>query len=190
MPRTTLHSATSRVAVALALVVGIGATLDSAAGGSTSRSIACNPHGSWATTNAEANRYFRAVNPTRATFTVQRGTLSATFDGGTLSFGGLSLTVVGQLGSTKIKEVIDMLTEAPYHMRGSTLVMGRGTYSVHYISVVITTRAGSKRIHLPDQHAAARANAVAISCTSSVLRWRVAAGPTSGVSLTFHRDRG
>jgi hypothetical protein len=196
MPQTSLQPGTTTFARrawpgALALLVVLVVTLAPAAGGTSRKSLTCNPRGSWATTNAEANRYFRAVNPTRATFTVQRGTLSATFDHGQLTFGGLSLTIVGKLGTTtKIKEVIDMLTEAPYHMSGNRLVLGRGTYNVHYISVVITTRSGSKRIHLPDQHSVARANSVTISCTSSVLNWRVTTGPTSGVSLTFHRDRG
>jgi hypothetical protein len=177
--------------LALAALALSACAVISVATPAAARSQTCNPHGSWATTNAEATRYFRAVNPTRATFTVQRGTLSATFDRGRLTFGGYSLTIVGKLGATtKIKEVIDMVTEAPYHMSGSTLVVGRGTYDVHYISVVVTTASGSKRVPLPDQHVVSNANSVAISCTASVLHWRVATGPTAGVVLTFHRARG
>jgi hypothetical protein len=101
------------------------------------------------------------------------------------------MTIVGKLGATtRIKEVIDMLTEAPYHMRGNRLVLGTGTSNIHYISVIVTTSTGSKRVNLPDQHRVARANSVVLSCTSSVLHWRVATGPTAGVTLTFHRDRG
>src|SRR4051794_7448597 len=190
MPRMSPLLAYRRLAQLLPVALVVAALVASAAPASATTS-SCNPHGSWATTNAEATRYFRAVNPTRATFTVQRGTLSATFDRGRLTFGGYSLTIVGKLGATtKIKEVIDMVTEAPYHMSGNTLALGRGTYDVHYISVVVTTAAGSKRVPLPDQHMATAGNSVAISCTASVLHWRVATGRTAGVVLTFHRARG
>jgi hypothetical protein len=149
--------------------------------------LTCNPHGSWVANTAETNRFFHSVNPTQTTISVQRGALTATFDHGKLTYGALSLTLVGELGTSRIKEVVDMQTIAPYRMRGSKLVLSRGAYTLHVISAVLSGPGGSKRIRIPDQHHVTKPNSVAIACSATTLRWTVPTGPTRGVSLNFRR---
>ena len=129
------------------------------------------------------------INPTRSTITVVRGAMSATFDHGQLSYGALSLTLNAVLGTTRLKEVIDILTEAPYRVRGGRLVLGAGSYSLHYISAVLRTRTGATtRVRLPDQHVATGPVSVPIACSGSTLQWTVPLPAGGGVPLTFHRD--
>ncbi len=153
--------------------------------------LTCNPSGSWVAGTAAANEFFQRLNPTQTTISVERGALSATFDHGHLTYGSLSLTLAGTLGATRIKEVVDLETEAPYHVRGARLVLGAGTYSLHYVSVTLYPRGGgTAHPRLPDQHIATPPTSVAISCTRSTLRWTVPVPHRAGVPLTFHRDRG
>lgn len=154
------------------------------------RPSTCNPRGSWVASTAETNRFMQALNPTQTSIMVVRGAMSATFDRGHLSYGSLSLTLTGELGRTRIKEVVDVLTEAPYRVRGRQLVLGAGSYSLHYISVTLYPRGGgSTRVRLPDSHIATRAVSVGITCTSSTLQWTVPLPSGGGVPLTFRRDR-
>jgi hypothetical protein len=157
--------------------------------GATRSSSVCNPAGSWVASTAETNRFFQALNPTASEISVVRGAMSATFNRGRLTYGALSLTLTAKLGTTRLKEVVDLESEAPYRVRGSTLNLGAGTYSLHYISAVLYPRTGGSRpLHLPDTHIATRPISVGISCTRTRLTWAVPLPTGRGVELHFQRS--
>ena len=78
----------------------------------------CNPRGSWVKTAAETSRFAHAINPTTTDIHTAGGALSATFDRGVLTYGVLSLTIIGERAGSTIKEVVDIETVAPYHEIG------------------------------------------------------------------------
>lgn len=182
----------SRSSLALVLLAGLAAAGlgVSSAAAEPAASEACNLRGSWIASTAETNRYMQRLNPTTTAITVTSGALSATFDRGTFTFGSLGLKLKGRKGATKIKEEIDLEAVAPYRVAAGRLTLGRGTYKLRYISVVITTSSGvTTPVRLPSQSVATPGNAVPYSCTPSVLRLQVPVG-ASGVTLTMQRDRG
>jgi len=174
----------------VALLVAAGVAVAPSAFGESGAALSCNPRGSWVASTAEANRFFRRLTG-QTDISLQRGALSATFDGRQLTYGGLSLTLVGNVGGTRTKQVVDMIIKAPYHMSGGRLVLGRGSYTTHYISFVMyPDTGGSIVLHPPDKRISTRANSGPISCSSSTLRWTAPMPSGAGVQVTLTRDRG
>ncbi len=156
---------------------------------SPSSAQACNLRGSWVANTAVTNQYFQALNPTTGDIHVTSGALSATFARGRFSLGSIGLHLVGTKGQTTIKEEIDLQSEAPYTVRGTSIVLGRGTYKLVYINVVLTTHGKSKQVNLPTHALSTPGHSLSYSCTPNVLQLHVPVGART-VTLTMRRDRG
>jgi hypothetical protein len=176
-----------RWTASIAAVGALAAALAATTGAAPSGTSACNLRGSWVAGTAEANRYMGALNPTASEITVARGSLTATFDRGTYTFGGLSLILVGKLGHTKIKEEVDIEATAPYTVRGTRIALGKGSYKLHYVHVQLIIPGGSKTIHLADQALDTPPSSVAYRCTPRTLRLTVPTTAGSGVALNLQR---
>jgi len=151
---------------------------------------ACTLRGSWVANTAEADRYMQALNPTSSEIRLTQGSLSATFTRTTFTLGGLSLGLVGKLGQSTLREVVDIEATAPYRVRGNRISLGRGTYKIHYVSAKLTQRGRTTALRLPNSAIATPASAVPYSCTARVLHLTVAPGGTGrGVSLALQRER-
>ena len=175
---------------ALLLTTLLAALLASSSTAAPSGAQACNLRGSWVASTAETNRYLRAINPTTTAITVQSGALSATFDRGTFTFGSLGLKLEGRKGQTRLEEEIDIEAVAPYRAAAGQLSLGRGTYKLRYVSVVITTSSGtSTSVRLSNQSVSTTPSAVPYTCTPSALRLRVPVATGGGVTLNLRRDR-
>lgn len=183
----------SRHWLLLALFAALSACLPvSGSSAAPGAAAACSLPGSWVASTAETNRYMQALNPTTTAITVTSGALSATFDRGTFTFGSLGLKLKGRKGAISIKEELDIEAVAPYTAAAGRISLGRGTYKLRYISVVITTSSGTTvPVRLPSTSTATPRGAAAYTCTPSTLRLRVPlGGGDRGVTLTLQRDRG
>ena len=110
----------SMLVFALAASVIAVVALAPVSAASTSSGQACNLRGSWVANTAVTSQYFQALNPTTGDIRVTSGALSATFDRGRFSLGSIGLHLVGTKGQTTIKEEIDLQSEAPYTVRGTS----------------------------------------------------------------------
>jgi hypothetical protein len=177
--------AVTLVAVAGATVASVGSSRASPAAPS-----ACNLRGSWVANTAEADRYMSELNPTSSEIHLTSGALTATFTRTTFTFGGLSLHLVGRLGRSTLKEVIDIEGVAPYHVRGTRVELGRGTYKIHYVSAKLIRSGRTTRLRLPSSSIATPPRAVPYSCTPRVLQLTIAPGGSSStVLLALQRER-
>jgi hypothetical protein len=175
-----------------AIVLAAAATLGGAAAGSSRAESAapqaCNLRGSWVAGTGEANRYMSALNPTSASIELKSGSLTATFTRTQFTFGGLSLMLVGTLGRSTIKEEVDIEASAAYHVRGSRLVFGAGTYNAHYVSAVLIQNGRRTNLRLPASSIRTPGSSVAYSCSPGMLHLAVAAGGTGdAVPLALQR---
>lgn len=177
-------------AIGVAGIVAILAGSVSSSRAESSAPQACNLRGSWVASASEASRYMAALNPTSSTIELTSGSLSATFTRTTFTFGGLSLHLVGKLGESTLREVVDIEAEAPYHVRGSHVDLGGGTYKLHYISAKLTRRGRTTALRLPNSAIATPPRSVPYSCTPRVLNLQVSPGGTGrGVTLALRRER-
>lgn len=179
---------TRRFAVAAALLTCAVAALAGSASATPARASACNLRGSWVAGTAEANAFFRAINPTASDIKVVSGALSTTFTRRTMGYGGLGITLELKLGQSQLKEVVDIESVSPYTVRGNTLVLGKGSYKLTVHSAKLKTRSGAVvNVPVPNQAIETPGTSVAYSCTPSMLRWRVPLPRPPGTTLTFHR---
>ena len=178
--------------LAVILVAAAGATVASVGSSQASpaASSACNLRGSWVANTAEADRYMSALNPTSSEIHLTSGALSATFTRTTFTFGGLSLHLVGKLGRSTLKEIVDIEGVAPYHVRGAWVELGRGTYKIHYVSAKLIRNGRTTRLSLPSSSIATPPSAVPYSCTPRELHLTIAPGGSStSVMLALQRER-
>ena len=132
----------------------------------------------------------QALNPTTTRITVTRGALSATFDRGTFTFGGIGLELMGRKGRTSIKEQVDMEAVAPYRSRGGRIALGEGSYKLQYVSVVLVLAGGiSTPVRLPNQSVDTPAQTVPYTCTGRTLRLHVPTPAGGAVTLTLRAER-
>jgi hypothetical protein len=177
-------------AIAVASLVAVLAGSVASSHAEPSAPQACNLRGSWVASTSEASRYMAALNPTSSTIELASGSLTATFTRTTFTFGGLSLHLVGKLGRSTLREVVDIEAEAPYHVRGSHVDLGNGTYKIVYISAKLTRNGRTTTLRLPNSSIATPPSAVPYSCTPRVLHLQVSPGDTGhGVTLALRRTR-
>ncbi len=174
--------------VAVALIGGTATTSTSTATAAPARGEACRLGGSWVANNAETARYVAAINPTTTAITITSGALSATFHGGTFTFGSIGLRLKGRKGSASIKQELDIQSVAPYTARASQLALGRGSFKITYISTVIKTSSGvTVPVRLPNVARRSPRGTLAYSCTARVLHLHVPAGAGT-VTLTLRKS--
>ena len=180
----------ARLLPALLLAAAVAAGVASAAGASGSSSQACNLRRSWVASNAETNRYMQALNPTTTAITVTRGALSATFDRGTFTFGGIGLELTGRKGGTTIKEQVDMEAVAPYRSRVGRIALGAGSYKLRYVNVELILASGvSAPVRLPNQSVGTPPRTLPYTCTPRTLRLNVPTPAGGTVTLTLRAER-
>ena len=132
----------------------------------------------------------QALNPTSSEIHLTQGALSATFTRTTFTLGGLSLGLVGRLGRSTLREVVDIEAVAPYRVRGSRIELGAGTYKIHYVSAKLTRSGRTTALRLPNSSIRTPSSSVPYSCTPRVLHLTVAPGGTArGVMLALQRER-
>ena len=174
---------------AIALAAGAAGVASAATTGAT-RLAACNLSGSWVADTAETNAYFHRLNSSATRIDATSGSLTATFDHGTFTFGGIGIHLVAQIRTTKIKEEVDIEATSPYRVRGTSISLAAGTYDLTYVQASITVRGKTKPMRLPNQHVDTPGGSFGYSCTPSRLQLRVPAGAAGTVPLTMRRDRG
>lgn len=175
----------------LPLLVAACAVLCGSAVAAPATTSAC-VRGSWVASTAEANRLIHRIFATRSNIQVERGSLVATFADGKLTYGGLSIVLVGSTGDVTVKQTVDLMSKARYRVVGPRLVLGAGQYKLHYVNMVVTVSGRSKNGTPPaDRTLATPGVAVPLTCSGRTLRWKVPlpAG-TDGTWLTFQKERG
>ena len=176
-------------AIALAATATLGGAVAGSSHAESSALQACNLRGSWVAGTGGANRYMSALNPTSTSIELRRGSLTATFTRTQFTFGGLSLMLVGTLGRSTLKEEVDIEATAPYHVRGSRVVFGPGTYRAHYVSAVLIQNGRQTNLRLPASSVRTPGSSVGYSCSPHTLRLAVAAGGTGdAVPLALQRS--
>jgi hypothetical protein len=170
------------LAAAAAFASSAGATVDSAQ--------ACNLRGSWVASNAEANRYMQALSPSTSAITLTRGSLVATFSRNTFTFGGIGLELAGRRGQTKLEEQVDISAVAPYRVVGSRIALGRGSYKLRYVRVVLILAGGvSTPVRLPNQATATPPQTLAYTCAGRTLRLHVPTPSGGTVTISLQAER-
>jgi len=177
----------------ISLTALVAIMLAPTAAGSGTRQQACNLRGSWIADTGETERYVRSgFNPggVLTDLRVKRGSLSATFAGGTFTLGGLSIKIVGDSPKPdlKIEEIVDLETVARYRVTGRRIVLSPGTYKVRIVRASIVTPQGSKPFPAPSMTRPTTATTMPYTCTPGVLRLKVRAGRTV-LDMKFDRER-